>query len=647
MLKYRKINENSNNTQIAYHTTNSGFNEFDSSFIKRFDYGKGFYFTVNKAYAENYGKYLLTCEIPEDKYFLDLDIAWDNDNNYIQEALVELWLSIKNVEDKLKFEKVMFRDYCNTGWWIYNALTEIYDTTEQVQDLLYQYGIKGLYSFDGDCYIVFKKEDIKILNRQRIKESYKNKIFYHGSNQKFDAFDKSKIKENKLGLVFNFTDDINIAYQYGDNIINAHLDLNNPLMLDIWDNIFPFKWFNKFGKLFINEPDYEYNKEEYEKHPYTFGEMYNTYKMEPEFIQILEEMGYDGIAIPEDHHFGVFEPEQIHIIKNFNELSMYKSNLRTFKDFYHYVLTNPNCKKCYFEFSNKLRISSDTILHDYNKHDITLQNWEDCFNNLNNIIKIDISKKKLYSSKANIFLIHIKGYNDYGLTLQTEKCYNQITTLFLDHPNTIDNWIKNGGVGALTSQLLASDTSKSSSVTLSNHPPINIINQNLNNLNPYNKKSLQNEKLEKAEIQYGYLTIDTIISFDPSNYELQGLLNKYKALRVLVAQEPGSGKLQLICMSAASGDHGLLATWLMKQGYKIFRKSFYHIVNSEKGPFLTLDSFYKNSEDLKYELLDELNSIYDNQELINKMLDEYYMLKELLPSIVNTEAIDYAVGEFE
>ena len=99
-------------------------------------------------------------------------------------------------------------------------------------------------------------------------------------------------------------------------------------------------------------------------------------------------------------------------------------------------------------------------------------------------------------------------------------------------------------------------------------------------------------------------------------------------------------------MPAASGDHGLLATWLMKQGYKIFRNSFYHIVNSEKGPFLTLDSFYKNSEDLKYELLDELNSIYDNQELINKMLDEYYMLKELLPSIVNTEAIDYAVGEF-
>lgn len=149
------------------------------------------------------------------------------------------------------------------------------------------------------------------------KENVKSdKIFYHGSNEKFTTFDKSKIKENKLGLCFNFTDDYSIAYQYGDNIVKVHLDLNNPLTLDIWDNVFPFEYFNKFGKLLLNEPDYEYDKQEYEKSPYTFGEMFNIYKMYPEFIQILEEMGYDGIAIPEDHHFGVFEPEQIHIIQD-------------------------------------------------------------------------------------------------------------------------------------------------------------------------------------------------------------------------------------------------------------------------------------------------------------------------------------------
>ena len=91
-----------------------------------------------------------------------------------------------------------------------------------------------------------------------------SKIYYHGRNVKFNKFDKSKIKENKLGLVFNFTDDINIAYQYGDYIIKAHLDLKNPLTLDIWNNIFPFQWYNKFGKIFTNEPDYEYDEEDYE-----------------------------------------------------------------------------------------------------------------------------------------------------------------------------------------------------------------------------------------------------------------------------------------------------------------------------------------------------------------------------------------------
>lgn len=143
----------------------------------------------------------------------------------------------------------------------------------------------------------------------------KDKIFYHGSNYKFDTFDKSKIRENKLGLAFNFTDDYSIAYQYGDNILKVNLDLNNPLTLDIWDATFPYKWFNRFGKLFTGELDFEYGQDKYNSYPYTYGEMYNHYKMMPEFIQILEEMGYDGIAIPEEHQYGVFEPEQIHIIK--------------------------------------------------------------------------------------------------------------------------------------------------------------------------------------------------------------------------------------------------------------------------------------------------------------------------------------------
>ena len=147
-----------------------------------------------------------------------------------------------------------------------------------------------------------------------IKDNQGNfKDFYHASNSKFDKFDKTKIKENKLGLAFNFTDDLSEAYQYGDNLYKVNLDMNNPLTLDKWEDVFPYEDYNDFGKRFLNEPDYNYDKLEYEKHPYTFGEMFNTYKMEPEFIKTLQDMGYDGLSFPEQKHYGVFEPEQIKI----------------------------------------------------------------------------------------------------------------------------------------------------------------------------------------------------------------------------------------------------------------------------------------------------------------------------------------------
>ena len=131
------------------------------------------------------------------------------------------------------------------------------------------------------------------------------------------------------------------------------------------------------------------------------------------------------------------------------EAAMYKSNQPTFEDFYNYVIKNPKCKKCYFEMIKpyKLRIPSDTILHDYKKHNMILQYWQDCISNLENIQNASISKDKLYSSKADIILCRILGFKDYGITLQLEKNYIQITTCFYDNQNAIDNWIKTGSLG--------------------------------------------------------------------------------------------------------------------------------------------------------------------------------------------------------
>lgn len=159
------------------------------------------------------------------------------------------------------------------------------------------------------------------------------------------------------------------------------------------------------------------------------------------------------------------------------EAAMYKSNQPTFKDFYEYVIKNPKCKKCYYEITNpyNLRIPSDTVKHSYKKHNLSFKEWDDALSNLENIQNASISKDKLASSKAPIALIRVLGFKDYGITIQMEREYNQITTLFIDHPNTIDNWIRTGGAGGPASQLQASDTSKGSSVTQSSQPPDNII----------------------------------------------------------------------------------------------------------------------------------------------------------------------------
>lgn len=164
--------------------------------------------------------------------------------------------------------------------------------------------------------------------------------------------------------------------------------------------------------------------------------------------------------------------------------AMYKSNQPTFEAFYNYVLKNPKCKKCYFQFKNlNIIIPSDTIIHDYKKHNTTYNDFIDCLQNINNIVNAQLSKRKLFSSPADVALCHVQGAKHYGVVLLLQnKC--EIKTVFADHPNSVDNWIKTDGAGVLASQLPASDTSKGSSVTISSHPSNNIITYIKQKINP-------------------------------------------------------------------------------------------------------------------------------------------------------------------
>ena len=122
--------------------------------------------------------------------------------------------------------------------------------------------------------------------------------------------------------------------------------------------------------------------------------------------------------------------------------AMYKSNQPTFKDYFNYIIKNPKNKASYFEFYNgTLRIDNSAIVHTYNKHNMTAQDWINCVNNFN-VINVGIARKT--KSGNRVFLCHLKNKKDYGMSLIDHPKYFAISTIFVDHPNSIDNWIKEG-----------------------------------------------------------------------------------------------------------------------------------------------------------------------------------------------------------
>lgn len=150
----------------AFHGTNSKFQKFDYNFMNRMDYGYGFYFTVSKEYAKDYGKYLLTCEIPDEKYYLDFDMSWETSSKEVQYNLMDLYIHYPDQEGKRKLEKYMFSETLNSGFFILEILSKLLKGQRNAVDYLRKYNIKGLYSFKGDCYVVFNPEDIKILKTE-------------------------------------------------------------------------------------------------------------------------------------------------------------------------------------------------------------------------------------------------------------------------------------------------------------------------------------------------------------------------------------------------------------------------------------------------------------------------------------------------
>ena len=223
--------------QKVYHGTNKQFKQFDPNFMNRMDYGYGFYFTINKSYAQSYGKYFLTCEIPEDNYLLHWDESYDYQPEHIQNCLDNLcsFFLKKDLDLYNKITDIVYGDL-NTGYWIYMKISELLNLPgKELSELFYNFGIKGIYSFKGDCFVVFNKNDIKILKTDINEETFKmpinknimerfeeieSQIF--ATNSVYDVINILKNKPKSYRVVF----DKKLNYYFiGDARNYIHLDL--------------------------------------------------------------------------------------------------------------------------------------------------------------------------------------------------------------------------------------------------------------------------------------------------------------------------------------------------------------------------------------------------------------------------------------
>ena len=178
-------------------------------------------------------------------------------------------------------------------------------------------------------------------------------------------------------------------------------------------------------------------------------------------IDTIWELGYDAIQLSEAagmqttlavrqdnnqikcvHNKGTYNSSE-NIYEQINEESAMQPAVGwTFNQFYNWSIKNKNPKqKLYFEIKNtRIRIPSDTILHDFNRHKINIPQWDDCISNLHNIQNYCESKKSVNGNTT--YLCRILGYKDFGVTLSAGKAgYLYINTIYIDHPNSIDNWI--------------------------------------------------------------------------------------------------------------------------------------------------------------------------------------------------------------
>lgn len=143
--------------------------------------------------------------------------------------------------------------------------------------------------------------------------------------------------------------------------------------------------------------------------------------------------------------------------KVYNQAAMYKSPKKDFADFYNQVFekenqtkkNNSKIYKSFYDYSTEnvsVRIPHDTVVHDNNKHNLTVDEWKDVLSNLNNPVDAVFSNKPRFNGQPVLLKI-VSNKNTYGTVVEFfDNKQPIITTAFKDTEKNIDNWLKNEAV---------------------------------------------------------------------------------------------------------------------------------------------------------------------------------------------------------
>lgn len=154
-------------------------------------------------------------------------------------------------------------------------------------------------------------------------------VCYHGTNAKFDRFDKSKFIDGSFGRGFYFTANESEALEYGSNVIASYVNIANPYYIGNTDDDKKLiDYLEKSGVGFDVDDALEASK---------YGNIIEYFDFEPFVTDAIEKLGYDGIQ-PFSDMFVAFEPNQIKSIANktptnsdnINESLMMKSGMYVF-----------------------------------------------------------------------------------------------------------------------------------------------------------------------------------------------------------------------------------------------------------------------------------------------------------------------------